>query len=612
MATTLSHTNSGINRITITDGSGNVTGINAQQVIVPAPANVSIPGGNAGDVLSTDGNGNLYWAAPGSGTVISSELSNGSSNVVVDLNGNIRFSSGGVANVMSVGTSGIVVTVNTVLPALSNVKISGGSPTSVLFSDGFGGLRWGGNFLLPQAGTGQGWLIANGLRLYRSGNGNVNYVSSWRTTISTFRPQSVPVLHDDMPTITAWTKIHTNESCLYALGNNGVLYSQGIDNNGQQGNTTANVINEVLTPITHNTIYGAGITVLNFWSYDRSVANDISNGAVLVNVNDNGTLRTYMFGYNYSGELGNGTASTSNQVPVLITQLAGKTIANVSFVRGMIMVATSDGELWVCGDNYSGQLGQGNITDPIKTFVRATKSDGSFFTNAVRPLFVYTSDSTVSSFVLCSDGTVWACGANGGSFNYLGLNSSLANITRFTQLTISGTVTKIDGCNRATVALDSSGNLWSWGVNVEGYWGTGGTFEVSFSPRIIQRNVIDAWIISAPVVDGSKNNRSLVWVDTEYRTWGAGTNNNNSLGVNSSSSPVASPSSVSFRTDDEYPIQVKPLGVLTTSSDSVATMWLTNRNRIYISGANSDAGALAKFSSSETTFKTPYEITNIL
>lgn len=610
MATTLSHTNSGINRITITEGSGNVTGIAAQQVIVPAPANLSIPGGVSGDVLSTDGAGNLYWAAPGSGSVVTHQLTNGNSNVVVAANSTISFSSNGVANVMTVDTSGITVTKNTILPALANVKITGGYPGGVLFSNGAGGLRWGGNFLLPQSGTGQGWLIANGLRLYRSGNGATNFVSSWGSLGNTFRPQSVPVLHDGMPTITAWTKIHTNESCMYALGNNGVLYSQGIDGSGQQGNTPASVTNEVLTPITHSTIYGSGKTVLNFWSYDRTVdGNNVIAGAVIVNVDDNGTLRTYMFGYNYSGELGNGTSTTNNHVPTQITQLDGRTITAVSFLRGMIMVVTSTGELWVCGDNSSGQLAQGNLTSPITTFVQATKADGTNFTNAVEPLFVWVSLSTVSSFVRCADGTVWSCGANGGSTNWLGLDTAVANVTRFTQMTLAGTVQKISGCNWATVALDTAGNLWSWGRNTQGFWGTGSSSEISVVPRIIQRNVLDAWIVNAPKVDGSLNNRSLVWLDTQYRTWGAGTNNYNEMGVSSSINPVTVPANISFRTDSEYPVKVVPIGVVTSAEQYVGVLWLTNLGRVYVTGRNLNAASVV---SGGTSLKTPMEITNIL
>lgn len=611
MATTFSHTNSGINQISIIDGAGNVIGIDAQQVNVPAPANLIIPGGSNGHVLSTDGAGNLYWAAPGSGQIISPFLEAGNSNVRVAEDANITFSSAGAANVLTVTSSGIQVSGKTTLPAIANVKIGGGYNDAIMFSNGSGGLRWGGDYLLPESGAGWGWLIANGLRLYRSGTGISTYVASWRTNSYSWRPLSVSVLHDDMPTITSWQKIHMNEVCLYALGDNGVLYSQGVDTEGQQGNTSTNVTNEVLTPITHPTLYGAGISVLNFWSYDKVYATNLTSGAVCVNVNDNGTLKTYMFGANFFGEQGNGTATTANQVPTLITQLNGKTISNVSFYAGMIVVVTSSGEVWGCGNNLYGQLGL-NTTTSVSTFSRATKSDGSFFTNASSVLINWTQGASattgVATFILCSDGTLWASGYNNGTNRELGLNTTVTNITRFEQVPISNTIVKIGGNSGRNVALDSLGNLWSWSRNDDGFWGSGGENELTILPKIIQPYVSDFWMISVP---GDPQAYSLVWRDTQNRTWGTGINNSRQLGVTAEGNPVVNPTPVPFRTDDEYPIQVISLGLI----PGLATMWLTNKQRVYISGTNVNAGSIVYASNQSTNqvaLRTPMEITNIL
>jgi hypothetical protein len=66
---TLSHTNSEFARIATTDASGNVTGVTVQDFAVANLANLYIPGGNAGQVLSTDGTGVLSWANAAGGTV---------------------------------------------------------------------------------------------------------------------------------------------------------------------------------------------------------------------------------------------------------------------------------------------------------------------------------------------------------------------------------------------------------------------------------------------------------------------------------------------------------------------------------------------------------------
>jgi len=69
MTMTLSHTNSEFARIATTDASGNVTGVTVQDFAVANLANLYIPGGNAGQVLSTDGTGVLSWANAAGGTV---------------------------------------------------------------------------------------------------------------------------------------------------------------------------------------------------------------------------------------------------------------------------------------------------------------------------------------------------------------------------------------------------------------------------------------------------------------------------------------------------------------------------------------------------------------
>jgi len=68
--------------------------------------NVTITGGSTGYLLTTDGNGVLQWSPPGSGAAIS----NGSSNVnIATDSGNITAGVSGVANVVTISTTGLDV-----------------------------------------------------------------------------------------------------------------------------------------------------------------------------------------------------------------------------------------------------------------------------------------------------------------------------------------------------------------------------------------------------------------------------------------------------------------------------------------------------------------------
>jgi len=72
--------------------------------------------GTSAQVLSTYGNGNLYWA-----TISTSSLSNGTSNIVVYTSGNITVSSAGNANVLTVTGNSVI--------ANANVSITNGELT---------------------------------------------------------------------------------------------------------------------------------------------------------------------------------------------------------------------------------------------------------------------------------------------------------------------------------------------------------------------------------------------------------------------------------------------------------------------------------------------------
>ena len=87
-----------------------VTNINVTGLSNLGPVgNVIITGGTTGYLLTTDGNGVLQWSPPGSGSAIS----NGSSNVnIATLNGNITAGVNGVANVITISSTGLDVTGN--------------------------------------------------------------------------------------------------------------------------------------------------------------------------------------------------------------------------------------------------------------------------------------------------------------------------------------------------------------------------------------------------------------------------------------------------------------------------------------------------------------------
>jgi hypothetical protein len=94
-----------------------------------AISNVKITGGSAGQIISTDGLGNLSFTTISSGT-----LSNGTSNVQVLTNGNITFSSAGNANIVVITGTGEVV--NGTLSVTGNANIGNIGTTGLITATG--------------------------------------------------------------------------------------------------------------------------------------------------------------------------------------------------------------------------------------------------------------------------------------------------------------------------------------------------------------------------------------------------------------------------------------------------------------------------------------------
>jgi len=135
-------------------------------------SNVIIAGGSNGQVLTTNGSGNLSWTS-----VNVSGFSNGtSSGSIPTANGNINFSVGGNSNVVVVTGTGanitgtLAVTGTSNLNAVGNVIITGGSNGQVLTTNGAGNLSW-----TTVIGSGNSFSNGTSNGSIPTANGNINF-----------------------------------------------------------------------------------------------------------------------------------------------------------------------------------------------------------------------------------------------------------------------------------------------------------------------------------------------------------------------------------------------------------------------------------------------------
>ena len=590
MTITQSHINSGFRNIAITEASGNVIGANIQVLTVPTLADFTIGGGTAGQALTTDGAGNLRWETIPGVAAIADYMANGTSNVFMTPDSPITISSNGAANLVTVSGTGTTMSGIVDMNGIANIQLAGGNPDKFIQTDGAGNLRWGPDqYKIPEYGHGYGRMFAQGKRIWTAGSGGRVYATG--SGLSTFFSTTLAITQDEMPApippLTSWVKIYDASGAIYALGDNGVMYSMGLDDTGQNGLTPTDVRQIALKPMTWPNLFGPGITVENFWApVDYA---DAGNQRVccLVQVMDNGTRRFLAWGFNQIGALGLGN-TTDTQVPVEIPILRNKQAASVSMTDYNTYVVTTTGEVWAAGEGTHGQLGIGTTTNS-SIFVQCQLAAGSTaITTAVEVATSIYQGTGVSTFIRLADGTLVAAGWN--SNGNLGVGDTTRK-TRFTQVLKSAgvpltNVVKVDTRSMDFLALDNTGALWSAGYNYSGWWGNGdSTSAQSLFAKSIQTAVADFWFITR-----QNGWRAITFRKTDGTTWGCGDNQNFQIGadVAGSSGIITDATRIYYTDSDEYAVRIKPLGSAyfdgTNWTTLFASIHLTNKNRIYVTG----------------------------
>jgi len=251
-----------------------------------------------------------------------------------------------------------------------------------------------------------------------------------------------------------WFSVSAGHSFVLAIKIDGTLWAWGENNKGQLGNGTDNTVANP-NPIQVGTDN-------NWWRISAGYRHSLA-------IKADGTL--WAWGSNSIGQLGNGTTSYDAQnVPIQIGSERWKVISAGRFFSTVIK---ADGTLWAWGDNYYGQIANGNTdTQPSPTQIGTDKWKS-----------VYAGQNHIVA--LKSDGNVysWANEMGVGGFGQPGI------VTQKTEL--SGIVQIFAG-DSFSFALKSNGELYSWGKNNLGQLGQGNstdnaipTFNESISEELI-------------------------------------------------------------------------------------------------------------------------------
>jgi alpha-tubulin suppressor-like RCC1 family protein len=449
--------------------------------------------------------------------------------------------------------------------------------------------------LIPEQGFGWGRIHAYGNKIFRAGSGNENNPRVYAYGLPSESGTSMEYPCED-PLPDSWVKIQDTGGNFYGLGMKngvGVLYGGCSNVTGQlgDGTNTNTVIMKILgkTPGQTPTIYGPGITVLNFWTYDQStVVNESQNAAVYVNVDDNGSLKTYSFGLNNDGQLGVGD-KVDKRVPTLAAALNGKRLVAGSVMIWTAIFVTSTGEVWGAGYNGNGYLGLGNTGDSSQdqpTFARAKIDATNFVTDAVDVGIAWANNNGVTTFILLSTGRVLGAGTGNNGRLGDGNNANHQN-NYFAEVKTGPTtplanITKIQPTYGQLMALDTTGNVWFTAPNWGAVWGNGEPINQDGNGYAVikQSGVTNIWSFPRP-----RGYLAAFYLLTDGTLWASGQNTDYQLGIASTGETNVLNKERVVIPRDEYPVAMKGLGIVSdTDVAYIGCMMLTNKNNLYVWG----------------------------
>ncbi|WP_445340033.1 RCC1 domain-containing protein [Bifidobacterium sp. ESL0825] len=337
-----------------------------------------------------------------------------------------------------------------------------------------------------------------------------------------------------------------------ALGSDGNAYSWGSNSSGQLGDGTRD---DKHAPV-------------RVRKPDRKAYPDLPADFTYLQVSGGGWHslalgsdgNVYAWGYNDSGQLGNGTTSYSGQsTPVRVKTPdrstypdlpADFTYLQVSAGYQHSLALGSDGNVYAWGWNNYGQLGNGTSSNR-NTPVRVKTPDRKTYPDLPADFtYLQVSAGYYHSLAMGSDGNVYAWGDN--QYGQLGDGTSTTRYTpvrvktpdrkTYPDLPADFTYLQVSAGGLHSLALGSDGNVYAWGYNGYGQLGnnsSGSSSSVPVRVRDPASPTDKSKGLQAAQVSGGYAHSLAVGSDGNAYAWGW--NGNGQLGdgsTNSKSVPV--------------------------------------------------------------------------
>ena len=253
-----------------------------------------------------------------------------------------------------------------------------------------------------------------------------------------------------------------------ALGTNGAAYCWGRNSDGQLGNNTVTSSSVPVAVSTAGVLSGVTLTQI-------SVGNDLACAL-------GSTGLAYCWGLNSNGELGN-NSTTNSSVPVAVATtgaLSGVTLTQISVGNVFSCALGSTGAAYCWGYDASGQLGNGSTTSSsVAVAVTAT---------GVLSGTTLTEVSAGASFTCALGGTgvpyCWGLDGSGQLGNSSTTTSSVPVAVTVTGALAGVRLAQVSAGNTNTCAVGSTG-AYCWGANGLGQLGDGTSTQRTAPVQVI-------------------------------------------------------------------------------------------------------------------------------
>jgi hypothetical protein len=364
-------------------------------------------------------------------------------------------------------------------------------------------------------------------KLYAWGLGNSYGLLGLGTTTSVYVPTLINTVSDtiiDIQIAAIDRELAVNNKCAGYLTNTGRLFIWGVNDAGQAGNGNTSAILSPLEVPQISTQQWGGFQLGNYNTYAWT---SVATGGKL-----------YACGYNTYGALGIGSASTIiTTMNACIRSSDNAQIVDVKKVRNnnnfistttiFTVVLTNGGDLYTCGYNAQGQLGNGNTTNQ-------NKFQGPILTG-VKDFAINESGSQNGVCAIKFDGTVWVWGQNGegcfGVGSIIAVNGSCTTPFQVPGITDAYALYGPQLPNFGTMFLQRTDKSW-WFAGYA-YYGLGLQNGITYSvwtkvlvpEEIVQICTFRRWLVN---IDGNEN--TTLMLGKSGRLWGCGYNAGGDLG----------------------------------------------------------------------------------